>query len=214
MSEQQRPESFLGALFGFVALMLVVGLGVAIYGLRVQSADSRGLVVEILRDDVDLPYGFELVGGTAVAGKQRWIRFERVGLEQPDPALPEVVLFARFPGPVAVRRQFSTDDYPSGDALGEKLREWRENPDEQAFTGLVDAGVLEFGPFETDYIHLRDYLPSGEFYDLVRVDLSLPDAAQLLVAHWPVGSEQADVEQLRPVLGAVRLPDPSELERD
>lgn len=213
MTDQGKPESFLGALFAFVGLMLVVGVGVAIYGLRVQSADSRGLYEDLILEDAVLPYDFELVGGTAVAGKQRWIRFESAAQAERDPMLPEAVLIGRYPGPVAVRRQFETGRMPSGDTLAAREREWREAPAKKAFTGLLERGVLAFGPFETDFVRLRDFLPSGEFYDLVRIDLSVPGKSQLLVGHWPLGSEVSNEEALLPFLDVVRLPTPDELTR-
>lgn len=216
MSEDgsSEPESFLGSLFALLALMLVVGLGVALFGLRVQNADSRELFGEVLVEDPVMPYGFELVGGTAVAGKQRWIRFERPEGSEPTTAagavIPEVVLFGRYPGPVAVQRQFETAGLPSGDSFARKQREWQEDS-KKAFLGLLERSTVEFGPFETDYMRLRQFLDTGEFYDLIRIDLTLPDAAQLLVAHWPLGSEASEVDTLLPFFDVIRLPDPSEL---
>ena len=206
-----KPESFLGSLFVLIALMAVVGVGVAVYGLSVQTADSRGLFEELFVEGAELPYGFELAGGDAFAGNQRWIRLERPEGAAPDPSLPEVVLFGRFPGPVPVRRQFATGGMLSGEALGRRIDEWEGGSERSAFVGLLESGELEFGPFETDFVRLRQFPAQGAWYDLVRVDLTTPSHAQLLVAHWPAESEEADVDVLRPFLDVVVLPDPAEL---
>ncbi|MEO0649462.1 MAG: hypothetical protein AAFZ65_02140 [Planctomycetota bacterium] len=209
--EPTKPESFIGSLLVLVALMLVVGLGVAVYGLSVQRADSSGLYEDLFLEGAQLPYDFARAGGTAVAGKQRWVRFERPAEAAPDPNLPEVVFFGRFQGPVAVRRQFETQSLPSGESLSRRLSEWEKDPSNSAFQALLERGELEFGPFETDFVRLREYLDTGEWYDLVRVDLTTPTDAQLMVAHWPLESEAADAQTLLPFLDTIRLPDPAEL---
>ncbi|QDU69294.1 hypothetical protein [Engelhardtia mirabilis] len=241
--DTRRPDSLFGVLFVMLGLMLVVGLGVAVLGLRVQGADSRELYDDLFEPGVELPYSLHFAGGTAVASKQRWVRLERT-VEPAEPRgdvggegdastasaadgaaessggvpgaptgdlrtkLPEVVLIGRYAGPVPVARQFETGNLPSGQMLSERRKRWLEKPDQRSsWQGLVDRGVVGFGPWEADYVHLRQFLDDGSFYDLIRVNLSSADTGQILVAHWPLGNEHASVEPLKAVLDVLRLSD-------
>lgn len=221
----ERPASLFGVLFVFLGLMAVFGLGVAVVGLNLQGADSRELFDELFVPGTELPFGLRYSGGTAVANKQRWIRLERPpepdGLPPeragdavppdavpPEVVLPEAVLVGRYAGPVAVARQFETEGLPSGRELAERRDEWLENDGQggrEAWTGLVDRGVVAWGPWEADYVHLREFLADGRFYDLIRVNLSTGAAGEILVGHWPLGVEGASVEPLREVLRVMRL---------
>jgi hypothetical protein len=206
----RRPESFFGALFALLALMLVFGVGVAMFGLRLQNADAVELYAEVFGPDAELPMDLERAGGTAVANKQRWIRLERRADAPADPALPESVLVGRFDGPLAVARQFETRDLLSGPMLDERLRTWREEPKDD-FQALLEKGLLPLGPYETDFLRLRQYLADGHFYDLVRIDLSAGEYGQILVAQWPLDSELASVAAMRPVLDQLLLPTVAEV---
>ena len=252
----ERPDSLFGVLFVMLGLMLIVGLGVAVFGLRLQGADSRELYDDLFGPGVELPYDLRFVGGTAVANKQRWVRLERptsavddaasegaasdagevaeageaagpdgivpegavpegagpaegpVPIGDLDTSLPEVVLVGRFAGPVPVARQFETGSLPSGKRLSERRKDWLEKPQERSsWLGLIDRGVVGWGPWEADYVHLRQFLDDGSFYDLIRVNLSTGDMGQILVAHWPLGNENAAVEPLKAVLDVISLTD-------
>ncbi|MHC4894798.1 MAG: hypothetical protein ACYTFV_15930 [Planctomycetota bacterium] len=214
MSEDgsSEPESFLGSLFALLALMLVVGLGVALFGLRVQNADSRELFGEVLVEDPVMPYGFELVGGTAVAGKQRWIRFERPEGSEPTTAagavIPEVVLF----GPSSVSsRPPACRAATRSRASSVSGRRTRRRPSSACSSAARSSSDRSRRTTCGCASSSTRALDTGEFYDLIRIDLTLPDAAQLLVAHWPLGSEASEVDTLLPFFDVIRLPDPSEL---
>lgn len=215
-----RPDTMFGVLVAVIVLAAIFGIGVAFVGLRVQGADSRELFEDLFAPGVELPMDLRFAGGTAVANKQRWVRLERSadganGADGPEGAgdgedtLPETVLIGRYAGPLPVSRQFETDRLPSGQRLAERRDRWIEKGEEgderEDWTGLIDRGAVGFGPWEADYVHLREFQADGSFYDLIRVNLSTGSTGQILVGQWTPGDDGARVESLRPVLNALEL---------
>ena len=148
-----KPESLTGALLALLALAAVVGVTIALLGLRVQRSDTRGLYEELFGADAVLPYDLEYVGGTALA-QQRWVRLARRADAAPDATLPAVVLVGRFQGPLPVRRQFEQARRRDTRQIAEELTEWEKEP-EREWLAVLETGDVEWNGLESEYLRAR-----------------------------------------------------------
>ena len=145
-----KPESLTGALLAILALAAVVGVTLALLGLRVQRSATRGLSEELFGADAVLPYDLEYVGGTALA-QQRWVRLARRADAAPDATLPAVVLVGRFQGPLPVRRQFEQARRRDTRQIAEELTEWEKEP-EREWLAVLETGDVEWNGLESEYL--------------------------------------------------------------
>lgn len=211
-ADEPKPEGLFGAVAVIVAIAAVFGIAVSVIGLKFQGFEARQLFDETFGHVEELPFDFQYAGGTATAGKQRWVRLQRPAAAPPlDPGfeLPEVVLLGRFSGPTAAKRQFETGFERGTENIAERIREWEENPAENGdWFARVASGVVQWGGLETDYVQLRSYGRDGSRRDLLRVDVSFGQTGQVLVAHWP--EEQLDrvrLEAIVPFLSVLSFED-------
>ena len=209
-AEQSKPEGLFGAVAVIVAIAAVFGIAVSVVGLKFQGFEARQLFDETFGHVDELPFDFQYAGGTATAGKQRWVRLQRPAAAPPldlDYALPEVVLLGRFSGPTAAKRQFETGFEQTVEDIAKRRREWEENPAEKGdWFARVASGVVQWGGLETDYLQLRSYGRDGSRRDLLRVDVSFGQTGQVLVAHWPEEQlDQVELEAIVPFLSVLRF---------
>ncbi|MHC4375990.1 MAG: hypothetical protein ACYS26_05265 [Planctomycetota bacterium] len=209
-AEEPKPEGLFGAVAVIVAIAAVFGVAVSIIGLKFQGFEARQLFDETFGHVEQLPFDFQYAGGTATAGKQRWVRLQRPAAAPPlDPGfeLPEVVLLGRFSGPTAAKRQFETGFERGAESIAKRRREWEENPAEKGdWFARVASGVVQWGGLETDYLQLRSYGRDGSRRDLLRVDVSYGQTGQVLVAHWPEEQlDQVQLEAIVPFLSVLRF---------
>lgn len=207
---EPKPEGLFGAVAVIVAIAAVFGIAVSVVGLKFQGFETRELYDATFGHVAELPFDFQYAGGTAIAGKQRWVRLQRPAAAPPvDPGfeLPEVVLLGRFSGPTAAKRQFETGFERSTERIAERRREWEENPAEKGdWFARVASGVVQWGGLETDYLQLRSYGRDGLRRDLLRVDVSFGQTGQVLVAHWPEEQlDQVQLEAIVPFLSVLRF---------
>lgn len=215
--DEPKPEGLFGAVAVIVAIAAVFGIAVSVVGLKFQGFEARQLFDETFGHVDELPFGFQYAGGTATAGKQRWVRMQRPAAAPPLDAgfaLPEVVLLGRFSGPTAAKRQFETGFEWEAESIARRRREWEENPAEKGdWFARVASGVVQWGGLETDYLQLRSYGRDGSRRDLLRVDVSFGQTGQVLVAHWPEEQlDQVQLDAIVPFLGALRFEEVAEPE--
>jgi hypothetical protein len=208
--DQPKPEGLFGAVAVIVAIAAVFGVAVSVVGLKFQGYEARQLFDETFGHVAELPFGYRYAGGTATAGKQRWVRLERPAAAPPSDAefaLPEVVLLGRFSGPTAAKRQFQTGFEREAEQIAERRRKWEEDPAENGdWFARVASGVVQWGGLETDYLQLRSYGRDGRRRDLLRVDVSYGQTGQVLVAHWTEEElDQAQLEAIVPFLSVLRF---------
>lgn len=208
--EQAKPEGLFGSVAVIVVLAAVFGVAVSVIGLKFQGFEARQLFDESFGHLEELPYDFKYAGGTATAGKQRWVRMVRPEAAPPldtDAPLPEVVLLGRFSGPTAAKRQFQTGFEREAKEIDERREKWSADPAANGdWFARVASGVIQWGGLETDYLQLRRYSSEGTKHDLIRVDVSFGQTGQVLVAHWPNGELDAvNLDVVRPFLASLRF---------
>lgn len=207
--QAQKPEGLLGALFVIVALALVLATGIAVLGLRIQSADAMALYTESFPGDEPLPLGLELVDGMAMAGEARHVVLRRSSAQdEPDAEveLPERVLLQRFGSALPATRQFAPNRENLPRDLTDDLEKWEEKP--YRFEAVTRRGTVQFAGVETDYIAERTFEADGTFFDSIRVNLTVGQKGSVLDAAWPSEFDGADVATLVPLLERIQLPEP------
>ncbi len=194
---------------GLLLVLFAAAAGIAFVGLRLQRAEGEQLLVEVFGTAPALPFGLVPTGAATNANQQRSVRLARPlpaeGLDAPTEPTdePNEVIVVRYAGPRPVERLFAPS-MSNAEDVARRVEAWRTEPTDD-FEVVVGTGEIQFGRWRVDHMHVRLYFADGSFQDVVRVNASIGDFAQVLFAFWPRGSETADPQRLVPLLAAIRF---------
>lgn len=148
------------------------------------------------------PFELALASATRLPTGDVLVRFAGPTGDAPG---PEEVYFIEYESHAAVEPLFRptlAEMGPEGD-VGARLKEWER---ERAFEWhtTMKRDEIAWGEWSTKLLIERRFPQGAGWQDQARVDLSSPERALVLYAHWPA-EEPADVNALREILHAVVL---------
>lgn len=185
----------------FVTLALFLGalfwLG---QGLFVASVDGAAKQREYFGDAAP-PFGLALESAVRLPTGDTLVRFAR---PQGQSAGPHEVLFIEYESHAAVQPLFRSspvEGMEMGGGAGARMKEWEK---EKAFDWHVTLRRAEiaWGKWSSKLLIERSFRMGGGWSEEARVDLSSPERALVLFAHWP-DETPVDEKALREVLLSV-----------
>jgi len=199
-----RSASTARVLGTFVTLILFLGALVWLgQGLLVSSVDGAAKQHEFF-GDAPPPFGLTLDSAVRLPTGDILVRFTR-----PDGgAGPREVHFLEYQSRAAVEPLFRSAQLEGmGDGgPGARLKEWEK---EKAFAWhtTMKRGQIAWGKWSSKLLVERSFQKGGGWSEEARVDLSSPQRALVLLAHWPLETP-FDEKALRELLLAVVLAPP------
>ena len=147
------------------------------------------------------PFGLALESAVRLPTGDSLVRFTRAP-EEGDASVPREVLFIRYQDRAAVAPLFRSED-GMGMGIGPRLAEWQK---EKAFDWhtTMKGGEIAWGEWSTKLRIERSFRKGGGWSEEARVDLSSPEGALVLFAHWP-DETPVDEDVLRKLLRALVL---------
>lgn len=186
----------------FVTLILFLGalfwLG---QGLFVSDVDGATRQRELFGEGAP-PFGLALDSAVRLPTGDTLVRFTRAE----EGAGPHEVLFIEYRSHAALQPLFRPSavegmEMGGGGGAGERMKEWEK---EKAFDWHVTMRRAEiaWGKWSSKLLIERSFRKGGGWSEEARVDLSSPERALVLFAHWP-DETPVDEKALREILLAV-----------
>jgi len=206
----ERRASTARVLGTFVTLSLFLGallwLG---QGLLVSSVDGAAKQHEFFGDAAP-PFGLALDSAVRLPTGDTLVRFTR---PESEGAGPREVLFLEYKSHAAVEPLFRSSPSegmgmgPDG-GLGARLKEWEK---EKAFAWhtTMRRDEIAWGEWSSKLQIERSFQKGGGWSEEARVNLSSPERALVLFAHWPTETP-VDEKALHELLLAIQLAPPED----
>lgn len=183
-------------------LGLFLALGWLAKGLIASPVDGQAKQREYFGTNAP-PLGLSLGSAVHLPTGDVLVRFTRPEDGEPGPV---DVIFIEYRERAAVAPLFrSTESGGPGmmDGAGQRLKEWEK---EKAFDWhtTMRRGEIAWAAWSTKLLVERSFRKGGGWVEEARVDLSSPERALVLFAHWPV-EVAVDEKALRDFLRAIVL---------
>jgi hypothetical protein len=207
----ERKASAARVLGTFLTLALFLGALIWLgQGLLVRSVDGAAKQRELFGDAAP-PFALALDSAARLPTGDTLVRFTR---PEGASAGPSEVLFLEYRSRAAVEPLFRPAAMegmegrgmgPDG-GIGARMKEWEK---EKAFDWhcTIKRGEIAWGAWSSKLLIERSFKKGGGWSEEARVDLSSPQRALVLFAHWPP-EKPVDEKALKELLLAVGLTPP------
>lgn len=197
---EAKPASALRVVGTGATLFLMLGALVLIVSQLVSAPIDGEARQRELFGEAPPPLGLALESAVRLPTGDSLVRFTREA-RQDDASAPREVLFIRYRDRAAVAPLFRPEQDLGG--MGPRLAEWQK---EKAFDWhtTMKGGEIAWGEWSTKLRIERSFRKGGGWSEEARVDLSSPERALVLFAHWP-DEVPVDEAVLRTLLRALVL---------